>query len=72
MSRPNYRVVISFDSERKTFTARVPELVHCTAEGTTRAEAMTQIEQEIDALIANLHAQGKTAVIATSFEVIEA
>ena len=61
MSRPNYRVVISFDSERKTFTARVPELVHCTAEGTTRAEAMTQIEQEIDALIANLHAQGKTA-----------
>nr|AGC72638.1 hypothetical protein [uncultured bacterium A1Q1_fos_565] len=61
MSRPNYRVVISFDSERKTFTARVPELAHCTAEGTTRAEAMTHIEQEIDALIANLHAQGKTA-----------
>ena len=60
MSRPNYRVVLSFDSERKTYTARVPELQHCTAEGSTRAEAIAQVEQEIDALLSNLLSQGKS------------
>ena len=60
MSRPNYRVVLSFDSERKTYTARVPELQHCTAEGSTRAEAIAQVEQEIDALLTNLLSQGKS------------
>ena len=60
MSRPNYRVVLSFDSERKTYIARVPELQHCTAEGSTRAEAIAQVEQEIDALLSNLLSQGKS------------
>ncbi|MFO0656930.1 MAG: hypothetical protein U0787_17870 [Polyangia bacterium] len=60
MSRPNYRVILSFDSERKTFTARVPELPHCTAEGMTRAEAILHVEEELAALYANLAAQGKS------------
>ena len=59
MSKPNYRVVISFDGERKTYTARVPELAHCTAEGATRAEAMSQLEQELEAILAGLASQGK-------------
>lgn len=60
MSRPNYRVVLAFDSERKTFTARVPELPHCTAEGLTRAEAILHVEEELEALYANLLSQGRT------------
>lgn len=60
MSRPNYRVVISFDADRKTYTARVPELQHCTAEGATRAEAIAQVEQELDAILANMAGQGKS------------
>jgi predicted RNase H-like HicB family nuclease len=58
MSRPNYRVVLSFDSERKVFTARIPELPHCTAEGATRGEAITRVEEELDALVHNLTERG--------------
>jgi predicted RNase H-like HicB family nuclease len=58
MSRPNYRVVLSFDSERKVFTARIPELPHCTAEGATRGEAITRVEEELDALLQNQSERG--------------
>lgn len=58
MSRPNYRAVLSFDSERKVFVARVPELSHCTGEGATRAEALTRMEEELDALLANMAEKG--------------
>ncbi|MFO0574136.1 MAG: type II toxin-antitoxin system HicB family antitoxin [Polyangia bacterium] len=58
MGRPNYRVVLSYDSERKVFIARVPELPHCTAEGSTRSEAILKVEEELDALLANMAERG--------------
>lgn len=60
MSKPNYRVVLAYDGERKVFLARAPELEHCTAEGATRAEAIAAIEQEIDAQLANMLSHGTT------------
>lgn len=54
MSRPNYRVLLSFDSERKVFIARVPEIAHCTGEGATRSEALLAMEAELDALLQNM------------------
>ncbi len=59
MAIPNYRVILSFDGERKVFTARAPELDHCFAEGATRGEAITKLEQEIEALIHNMGERGK-------------
>jgi predicted RNase H-like HicB family nuclease len=58
MSKPNYRVQLTFDPERKLFLARVPELEHCTAEGATRAEAIGKVEEEIDAQLANMLSHG--------------
>lgn len=55
MSRPNYRVLLSYDGERKVFIARVPEIAHCTGEGATRAEALLSMETELDALLQNLN-----------------
>lgn len=60
MSKPNYRVVLTFDADRKIFLARVPELEHCTAEGTTRAEVISKVEEEIDAQLANMLSHGST------------
>jgi predicted RNase H-like HicB family nuclease len=58
MSKPNYRVTLSFDPDRKVFLARAPELEHCSAEGATRAEAIAALEQEIDAQLANMLSHG--------------
>jgi predicted HicB family RNase H-like nuclease len=58
MSKPNYRVTLSFDGERKLFVARAPELEHCFAEGATRAEAIAKLEEEIDAQLANMLSHG--------------
>jgi predicted RNase H-like HicB family nuclease len=58
MSKPNYRVILSFDSERKVFMARAPELEHCAGEGPTRAEAIARVEEEIDAQLANMLSHG--------------
>jgi predicted RNase H-like HicB family nuclease len=55
---PNYRVHVSFDGERKLFVARAPELSHCSGEGATRAEAIAKVEEEIEAQIQNIRAQG--------------
>jgi predicted RNase H-like HicB family nuclease len=60
MSKPNYRVICTFDADRKVFAARAPELEHCTAEGTTRAEAIGRLEEEIDAQLANMLSHGAT------------
>lgn len=59
MSIPNYRVVLSFDAERKVFVARAPELEHCTGEGATRGEAIDKIEKEIEAQIQNMQERGQ-------------
>jgi predicted RNase H-like HicB family nuclease len=69
MSKPNYRVIVMFDGERKLFVARAPELEHCTAEGATRAEAIGKVEEEIDAQLANMLSHGSTPPRATDEEV---
>lgn len=58
MSSPNYRVHVSFDGERKVFIARVPELPACLGEGATRSEALTNMERELDALVATYTDRG--------------
>ncbi|MCU1281134.1 MAG: hypothetical protein JWM53_4680, partial [bacterium] len=60
MSKPNYRATVTFDSERKLFIARAPELEHCSGEGANRAEALTKLEEEIDAQLANMLSHGST------------
>jgi predicted RNase H-like HicB family nuclease len=60
MSKPNYRVIVSYDADRKVFSARAPELEHCTAEGATRADAIARVEEEIDAQLANMLSHGST------------
>jgi predicted RNase H-like HicB family nuclease len=69
MSKPNYRVIVTFDGERKLFVARAPELEHCTAEGSTRAEAIGKVEEEIDAQLANMLSHGSTPPRAVDEEV---
>ncbi len=58
MSKPNYRVNLTFDGERKIFLASCPELEHCSAEGASRAEATGKLEEEIDAQLANMLSHG--------------
>ncbi|MGZ3427859.1 MAG: hypothetical protein ACXVCV_14485, partial [Polyangia bacterium] len=60
MSKPNYRATVTFDSERKVFIARAPELEHCSGEGATRADALVKLEEEIDAQLANMLSHGST------------
>src|SRR3954471_19925397 len=60
MSKPNYRAIVTFDSERKVFIARAPELEHCSGEGASRAEALAKLEEEIDAQLANMLSHGST------------
>jgi predicted RNase H-like HicB family nuclease len=60
MSKPNYRATLIFDTDRKVFLARAPELEHCSGEGATRAEALTKLEEEIDAQLANMLSHGST------------
>jgi predicted RNase H-like HicB family nuclease len=69
MSKPNYRATLIFDTDRKVFIARAPELEHCTAEGATRAEALTKLEEEIDAQLANMLSHGSTPPRAADEEV---
>lgn len=58
MERPNYRVLLSYDSERKVFIARIPELPPCTGEGANRGEALANMERELDALLQNMNDGG--------------
>jgi predicted RNase H-like HicB family nuclease len=53
-----YRILVSFDPERAVYVARAPELEHCTAEGQTRSEAITKIEEEITAMLENIRERG--------------
>jgi predicted RNase H-like HicB family nuclease len=49
---------VSYDSERKVFVARVPELPPCVGEGASRGEALLHMERELDALLQNLADSG--------------
>jgi len=59
----NYRVLVSYDPERSVFVARAPELPHCSADGATRAEALTKVEEEIDAQLRNMRESGGRLVV---------
>jgi predicted RNase H-like HicB family nuclease len=58
MPKSTYRILLSYDADRCVFVARAPELEHCSAEGVTRPEALTRIEEEIEAQIANIIQHG--------------
>jgi antitoxin HicB len=53
-----YRIIVSYSEATKAFTARSPELEHCEAEGATRAEAIAKLEEELNAQLENMQAQG--------------
>lgn len=59
MSIPNYRVLVSYDNSQNVFRARSPELEHCFGEAATRAEAISKLEQEIQAQLQNMKEQNK-------------
>lgn len=48
MSADSYRLVILFDSEKKKFIARIPELPDLQVEGENRAEAVSRIEEALE------------------------
>ncbi len=54
----NYRVLVTYDSERSIFVARAPELEHSAVEAATRAEALAKVEEEIEALVHNVREGG--------------
>ncbi|MBI4509449.1 MAG: type II toxin-antitoxin system HicB family antitoxin [Deltaproteobacteria bacterium] len=54
----NYRVLVHYDPERSVFYARAPELEHCSAEGVSRTEALSKLEEEISAQLQNIREQG--------------
>ena len=58
MGKPNYRVVVSFDPQRASWSARAPELEHLTGEGPSRKDAIAKLEEEIDAQLANMLSLG--------------
>ncbi len=60
MSLPNYRVIVLYDHGQKVFRARAAELEHCFGEGATRAEAISNLELEIQAQLQNMQEQSKT------------
>lgn len=58
MTKPTYRVLVSYDAERSLFVAHAPELPHCAAEGPSRAAALTAVEEEIEAQLDNARQRG--------------
>ncbi len=58
MAQGNYRIIVSFDSDKRIFRARAPELEQCSAEGASRAEAVGRLEEEMAAQLANIAQHG--------------
>lgn len=56
----NYRILISYSQDKQVYLARAPELRNCQAEAETRAEALSALEQEIEAQIEVMQQQGVT------------
>lgn len=52
-----YRVLVTFSSETEQYTARVAELAGCEADGDTRADAISALEEELEAQVANMKEQ---------------
>jgi antitoxin HicB len=58
MATMNYRIIISYSTEKQVYVAQAPELEGCTAEGATRPDAIARLEEEIAAQVANMESQG--------------
>ncbi len=43
-----YRMYVAYDTEKKKFVVRIPELGNLTAEGETRSEALVQAEEKLE------------------------
>lgn len=55
---PTYRIVISYLPEKEVYQARAPELNGAVTEAPTRAEAMAELEEEINAQVEVIKDQG--------------
>ena len=65
-----YRVYIEQD-EDGVFVAEVPSLPGCISQGDTRAEALANVKEAIEAYLESLEAQGEPIPPAITEEVIE-
>jgi predicted RNase H-like HicB family nuclease len=54
----NYRTIVTYSEAKQAFVAEVPELPSCEAAGATRAEALAKLEEEMQAQLENMQAQG--------------
>ncbi|HHT9147198.1 MAG: type II toxin-antitoxin system HicB family antitoxin [Candidatus Brocadiaceae bacterium] len=65
-----YRVIIEQD-EGGVFVAEVPSLPGCISQGTTRAEALKNIQEAIEAYLESLKAHDEPVPPSINEEVIE-
>jgi predicted RNase H-like HicB family nuclease len=65
-----YRVILEQD-EDGVFVAEVPALPGCISQGATRAEALTNIQEAVEAYLESLRAHGEPIPPSINEEVIE-
>ena len=65
-----YRVYIEQD-EDGVFVAEVPSLPGCISQGDTRAEALANVKEAIEAYLVSLEAHGEPVPPAITEEVVE-
>ncbi|HEX9641353.1 MAG TPA: type II toxin-antitoxin system HicB family antitoxin [Candidatus Krumholzibacteria bacterium] len=65
-----YRVIIQLD-EDGTYVAEVPALPGCVSEGATRAEALRNVHEAIEAYLESLKAHGDPIPPSIDEEVVE-
>jgi predicted RNase H-like HicB family nuclease len=65
-----YRVILEQD-EDGVFVAEVPALPGCISQGATRAEALTNIQEAVEAYLERLRAHGEPIPPSINEEVIE-
>lgn len=65
-----YRVIVEQD-EDGVFVAEAPALPGCIAQGATRAEALTNIQEAIEVYLKSLQAHGEPVPPSISEEVVE-
>lgn len=59
MSADSYRLTVLFDGEKKKFVARVPELADLQAEGESRSEAVSKIEEALEEVFRKAASEGR-------------
>ena len=65
-----YRVIVQPDEEG-TYVAEVPALPGCVSEGATRAEALRNVQEAIEAYLESLKAHGEPVPPSIDEEVVE-